>query len=323
MNIPTSTIAHQEYLITFQQLQCLRQLVASGLNVSRTAEALHTTQPSVSKMLRALEDEVGMELFVRGGNRLVALTEAGREALVLAGRVLEDTAALKRLDQGGGPAAQGTLRVGTTHIHARYSLIEVAKRFFAAYPEVNLQFSVNPPAQIMAGLVGGAIDIGLCTLPATVPRGVLTLKAYEIDRCLIVPPGHPLLDLPEVAVEDIGRYPLITHDESFTSGWVAMHEFQRRGITPRVLMRAMDANVIKAYVAAGMGVAVVQKMAVDPAVDTGLRVIAVDHLFPASSAMVSLRVDHVLRPFAFDFIAMVAPEWTREAVAERLKAAAR
>ncbi|MES2187168.1 MAG: LysR substrate-binding domain-containing protein [Pseudomonadota bacterium] len=308
--------------LTFQQLQCLRQLVASGLSVSRTAEALHTTQPSVSKMLRALEDEIGLELFVRGGNRLTALTEAGQEALVLAGRVLQDTAALKRLDQGHGAAAQGTLRVGTTHIHARYSLIAVAQRFFAAYPGVNLEFTINPPAQILAGVVGGTIDIGLCTLPKAVPRGVLTLKAYEIDRCLVVPPQHPLLALAAVTVEDIARWPLITHDESFTSGVVALHEFQRRGITPRVLMRAMDANVIKAYVAAGMGVAVIQKMAVDPALDTGLRVIAVDHLFPSSSAMVSLRVDHVLRPFAFDFIRMVAPEWTREAIEVRLQAAA-
>jgi len=305
--------------ITFQQLQCVRQVVESGFSVSRAAEALHTTQPGVSKMIRALEKEVGIEIFVRSGNRLTALTEAGKEALSLCARVLQDAQALKRLKQDVPPDSEGTLRVGTTHVHARYSLIEVTRRFLSVYPQVKLEFTVGPPAQILAGVTAGTIDIGLCSLPDPVPKGVVSMKAYDIDRCLIVPPRHPLLKMGKVTMEQIARWPLITYDNSYTSGSVVQREFQRHGITPWVVMRAMDASTIKAYVVAGVGVAVLQKMAFNAALDKDLRSVPVAHLFPSSSAMISLRKDHLLKAFAFDFIRMVAPEWSREAIEARLR----
>jgi len=304
--------------ITFQQLQCVRQVVDSGFSVSRAAESLHTTQPGVSKMIRALEKEIGIELFVRSGNRLTALTEPGKEALSLCVRVLQDAQALKRLKQDMPAESQGTLRVGTTHVHARYSLIEVTKRFLCVYPQVKLEFTVGPPVQILAGVTAGTIDIGLCTLPDPMPKGVASMKAYDIERCLIVPPRHPLLKLGKVTMEQIARWPLITYDSSYTSGSVVQNEFRRHGIDPWVVMRAMDASIIKAYVAAGVGVAVLQKMAFNAALDRDLRSIPVDHLFPSSSAMISLRRDHLLKKFAFDFIRMVAPEWSREAIEAQL-----
>jgi LysR family cys regulon transcriptional activator len=305
--------------MTLQQLRCLQQVVESGFSVSRAAAALNTTQPGVSKMVRALEREVGAEIFLRRGNRLAALTDAGREAVALARRVLRDAGALSVLGTQLRTDTAGTLRVGTTHIHARYSLIDVARRFFARYPDVKLEFTIGPPVEILQGVIEGAIDIGLSTLPEETPQDVITLKAYAIERCLIVPRGHPLLRSKPVRIEDIARYPLITYHETYTSGWVVQREFQRRGLAPRVVMRAMDASVIKAYVAAGIGIAIFQKMAIEPERDRELRTIATDHIFPASTAMISLRSDHLLRPFGFDFIHMVAPRWPREAIERRLR----
>lgn len=305
--------------LTFQQLRCVRQVVESGFSVSRAAEALHTTQPAVSKMIGALEQELDVEIFVRSGNRLTALSDAGREALVLCERVLQDARALKCLKDEVPSDSHGTLRVGTTHVHARYSLIGVTKRFISMYPKVKLEFTVGSPAQILAAVVGGAIDIALCTLPDVIPKGVVSVEAYDIERCLIVPPRHPLLKAGKLTMEDLARWPLITYDSSYTSGSVVQREFERRGVTPWVVMRAMDASIIKAYVAAGMGVAVLQKMAYDPVVDKDLRAVAVDHLFPASSAMISLRRDHLLKPFAFDFIHMLVPKWSRKAIEARLQ----
>lgn len=304
--------------MTLHQLRCLERVVDSGLSVSRAAAALHTTQPGVSKMVRALEREIGLEVFVRRGNRLAGLTDAGREALALARRVLRDSDALSHLGTQLSTDTAGTLRVGTTHIHARYSLIGVARRFFAKYPAVKLEFTIGPPVEVLKGVIEGGIDIGLSTLPEKMPAGVVTLKAYPIERCLIVPRRHPLLGLRAVTLEDIARYPLITYHETYTSGWVVQREFQRHGLEPRIAMRAMDASVIKAYVAAGIGIAVFQKMALEPGRDRELRTIAVDHVFPASTAMISLRSDHLLRPFGFDFIQMVAPRWSRAAIERRL-----
>jgi DNA-binding transcriptional LysR family regulator len=270
-------------------------------------------------MIRALEQEIGTALFERSGTRLTALTDAGRDALALCARILQDTQSLKRLKQDMPGDSEGTLRVGTTHVHARYSLIDVTRRFLSVYPKVKLEFTVAAPAQILAGVTAGTIDIGLCTLPDPVPKGVVSFKAYDIERCLIVPPRHPLLKTKKPTMEQIARWPLITYDNSYTSGSVVVNEFRRHGVTPWVVMRAMDASIIKAYVAAGVGVAVLQKMAFNATADKDLRSLEVGHLFPSSSAMISLRKDHLLKKFAFDFIHMVAPEWTREAMEAQLR----
>ncbi|MGO4326360.1 LysR substrate-binding domain-containing protein [Cupriavidus sp. 2TAF22] len=294
--------------MTLQQLRCLQAVIASQLSVSRAADALHTTQPAVSKLIRSLESEIGVELFVRRGNRLVSLTDAGQEAAALSRRVLNDTRALNGL-AGAGQAGggSGTLRVGTTHIHARYGLLDAIRRFSTAYPAVNLELLQGHPAQILQWVSENAVDLGISTLPDVTPEGIISVEAYPIPRCLIVPRRHALLKLARVTIEDIARYPLVTYDEHFNSGWVVMREFQRRGLSPRVVVRATDANVIKAYVAAGLGVAVVQQMAVEPRRDTDLAVIDTADLFPPSMAAVSLRADQYVRGYMQDFIDMIAP----------------
>lgn len=297
--------------MTLQQLRCLQAVLAHQLSVSRAAEALHTTQPAVSKLIRSLELELGIELFVRRGNRLVGLTDGGKEAAVLSRRVLNDTQALTTLAQADREANSGTLRVGTTHIHARYALLDVIRRFSATYPAVDLEVLQGPPGEIVRWVMEGAVDLGISTLPRTTPEGIVTAEAYEFSRCLIVPHGHPLLRRKMVTIEDIARHPLVTYDESFNSGWVVQREFQRRGLEPRVVMRATDANVIKAYVAAGLGVAVIQRVAIEPARDTDLAVIDMGDVFPPSKAHFSVRGDHFIRGYMRAFIAMVAPAAAR------------
>ena len=300
--------------MTLQQMRCLLAVADNQFSVSRAAIALFTTQPGVSKMIKAFEGETGLKIFVRSGNRLTGLSEPGRHAIALARRVLQDVATLSKMSEEQTTDVRGTLRIGTTHIHARYVLVPVVTRFFNAYPGVDLVLNQGTPQQILDWVTEGAIDVGLSTLPIRSPAGVLTLDAYQIDRCLIVPLAHPLLNLKRMTLEDIARYPLVIYDESFSSGWVVQREFQRRGLTPRIAMRATDTNVIKAYVASGMGVAIVQKMAVNLSVDVDIQMIASDHIFPSSRAMISLRSDHLLKTFGYDFIEMVAPRWTRDAI---------
>lgn len=302
--------------MTLQQMRCLLAVVDNQFSVSRAAVALFTTQPGVSKMIRAFESQIGLEIFVRAGNRLTGLTQSGHEAIALARRVLRDVGTISELSRDKATDVSGTLRVGTSYIHARYTLVPVVKRFFKAYPGVNLVLNQGTPQQILNWVVEGAIDIGLTTLPAQSPSGVTTLDAYQVERCLIVPLQHPLLKSRLLKIEQIARYPLVTFDESFTSGWVVQREFQRHGLTPRISMRATDTNVIKAYVGAGMGIAVVTKLAVDPSIDVDICTISSEHIFPASMAMISLRSDHSLREFGYNFIQMVAPRWTRKAISD-------
>lgn len=304
--------------LTLQQLRCVRQVVDSGFSVSRAADALHTTQPGVSKMIRSLEEEIGAVVFVRAGNRLTGLTPAGKEALALCCRVLEDAASLKQLGSMESGSDAGELRIGTTHFHARYALIGSTQRFLQRYPRVKLQFTVGSPAFVLEQLRRGAIDIGLCSLPEAVPKGILSFKAYEIDRCLIVPVRHPLLKQHRVTIQDVGRWPLITYDAGYTSGSVVEREFQRCGVIPQIVMRATDATVIKAYVAAGIGIAVIQKRAFSAKEDRELRAIAVSDLFPSSNAMFNIRGDHLLKPYAFEFMQLVAPQCSRAVLEKQL-----
>jgi DNA-binding transcriptional LysR family regulator len=309
--------------VTFQQLISIRELVNNGFSVSRTAEVLFTTQPGVSKLIRALERELGVDIFIRRGNRLVGLTDAGQDAWLLAGRILQDATALRHLrhDAGEDSGMRGTLRVGTTHIHARYRLLDVTERFLKAYPRVQIEYVVGTPLEIHAGVRDGSLDIGLSTMPDAVAPGILALKAYDMKRCLVVPDGHPLLAMQRITLEELARWPWIVHNESLTSGAIVLRTFQMHGLQPRVVMRAMDVDVMKAYIARGIGIAVLQQMAMDGDTCAQLRQIRVGKLFPSSAAMVIVRSDHILKRFAFDFVRMLMPRMKPKAIADALNMA--
>jgi len=306
--------------MTLQQLKCVCAVADHNLSVSRAAEILHMTQPGVSKMIRALEKEIAVEIFVRRGNRLAAVTDAGHEALALARRIMHDRGSLQDLAKRTQSDKSGTLRIGTTPIHARYALLDAVRRFAKRYPGVDLDIVQGRPAEILNAVAAGEVDLGISTLPDRVPPRVVTLDAYPIEYCLIVPPRHPLLAKRRVTIEDVARHPIITYNESFNSGFVVRREFQRRGLAPRIVMKAADANVVKAYVASGLGIAVLLEMAVEPARDRDLRVIASDHIFPRSIAKMSLRRDQPLRAFVYDFIGLVSPRWNVDAVRDAMQA---
>lgn len=305
--------------MTLQQLRSLCEVVASDYSVSRAAGALHTSQPAVSKLVKSLEQEVGAEVFVRTRGRITGLTEIGEDVYALAQRMLRDAASLGELAADRSREKSGVLRIGTTHLHARYALLEVITAFTRAYPDVHLDLTQGNPDEIAAWVAAGTVHLGVSTLPGVVPASVLTLPAYPIERCIITPPKHPLLKVKRLTLPEIARYPLITYDRVFNSGNVVLGVFEKHGLQPRVAMKATDANVIKAYVAAGLGISVFQKMALDPAEDKRLAVINAGSLFPSSLACISLRRGQYLRGYAYDFIARVAPKWTRTAVDHELK----
>lgn len=305
--------------MTLQQLRSICEVVASGCSVSRAAQALHTSQPAVSKLIKLLEQELGAEVFVRAKGRITGLTEIGEDVFAHARRILHDSAALTEIAAERYSEKSGVLRIGTTHLHARYALLEVITAFTRAYPEVHMDLTQGNPRQIADWVAAGTVHLGVSTLPGVVPASVLTLPAYAIERCIITPLRHPLLRLKRAALRDVARYPLITYDRMFSSGRVVQDVFEKHGLKPRIAMKATDANVIKAYVAAGLGIAVLQKMALEPDADKGLAVIRAEHLFPPSRACISLRRGQYLRGYVYDFIGRISPQWTRAAVDRELK----
>lgn len=296
--------------MTLQQLRCLSEVVNQKLNLSRTARALHTSQPTVTKMIRSLEQELGFEILVRTGRKIVAVSDAGREVVALAGLVVQDVDNLRTAASDSRSSTSGELRIGTTHIQARYALVSAIGRFAAKYPEVHIGLRRGTPEEIVHWASSGEIDIGIGTMPEVVPKRLLSLDIQRVSRCIVAPVGHPILKIRKPSLADIAQHRLIAYDTRFTTGHVVERAFAAANIMPRIVMSATDADVAKAYVSAGVGIAVIEGIAID-ANEAKLKAINADHLFPASGTWMFLRGGQYLRTFLYDFIGMVSPKWTR------------
>ncbi|GAA4325824.1 HTH-type transcriptional regulator CysB [Pigmentiphaga soli] len=308
--------------MTLQQLRCFCEVVNQGLNLSRAARVLHTSQPAITRMIRGLEDELGVQLLMRLGPRIAAITEEGQQVLGFALQILQDVRNIKLAAGDKRNAGTGLLRVGTTNLQARHALVDVARRFVEAYPEVSLTMAQGTPAEVADWVSRGMVDVGVSTLPAELPRNVVRFEAYAIHRCIIAPRGHAILKKRRPSLAQLAQNRLIMYDNQLDTGAVVRKAFDAAGIFPRITLRTTDAGLVKDYVAAGLGIAVIQTMAFDAARDTALGMVMAGHLFPPSTAWITVRRDQFLRGFMIDFIGMVAPRWTRTEIERaRMRAA--
>jgi LysR family cys regulon transcriptional activator len=297
-----------------QQLRYLHEVARRGLNLSEAALALHTSQPGISKQIRLLEDELGVQILVRNGKRVVDITEPGRIILDIAARILLDTENLKQVGREFGAEASGELTIATTHTQARYVLPPIVQRFIQRYPKVRLSLREGSPQQLAALMLAGEADIAIITEAYEEYEDLVTLPCYQWNRCVITPPGHPLLKETHITLEAIARYPIITYDFAFSGNSPIKRAFDARGLKPNVALTAVDADVIKAYVELGVGIGILAKLAVDPARDSGLRLIEANQLFEPSTTRIGLLRNTYLRGYVFDFIEMFSPHLTRRVV---------
>ncbi len=300
--------------MNIQQLRYLTEVAGHGLNLSRAALSLHTSQPGISRQIRLMEEELHAELLVRQGNRIAALTETGRQAVEISRRILRELDNLKKVGADAANETSGSLVIATTHVHARYVLIPVVRRFQLQYPQVHLSLRQGNPDQIVKLVNSGEADLGICTAPTMAMTELAPLAWAHIRRCVLVPKGHPLLKKKKLSLAHLAQYPMITLDSSFAGGVAVMSAFAAGKISPNVVLSATDADVIKAFVASGMGIATLPEIAFDAKRDTGLQSINARHLFKPSVSYVWVHRHHYLRGFASSFIQMLAPAWTRTKV---------
>jgi LysR family cys regulon transcriptional activator len=302
-----------------QQFRYLKEIARRNLNLSEAAEALHTSQPGISKQIRQLETELGIDLLVRHGKRVIDMTEPGRAILAIVERILQDTENLKQVAREFGAQGSGPLVIATTHTQARYALPPVISRFAQRYPEVRLSLRQGSPEYI-AGLVrSGEADIAITTEAAELYEGLVLLPCHQWNRCVITPLRHPLLREKPLTLEAIARYPVITYDFALAGDSPIKRAFEQKRLVPNIVLTAIDADVIKAYVEMGLGVGILAKMAFDPARDMGLRLIDASHLFEPSMARIGLRPNAYLRGYVYEFIEMFAPHLKRAVVDATLK----
>ncbi|MDP2152557.1 MAG: HTH-type transcriptional regulator CysB [Methylotenera sp.] len=301
------------------QLRYLHEVVKQGLNITSAADALYTSQPGVSKQIQLIEEELGLQIFKRNGKRLTGLTEPGQQIIALADKVMRDIENIKRVGEEFSDVETGTLTIATTHTQARYRLPAAVKAFMTNYPRVKLNIHQGNPSQVAEQVENGEADIGIATESISDRESLLCLPCYHWNRCVVVPHGHPLLSDMPLTLEKLANYPLITYDFAFTGGTLVSKTFSDAGLTPNVVLTAIDADVIKTYVTLGLGVGLLANMAYDPERDAHLAKVDVDHLFADSTTYLGVRKDAFLRGYMYGFIELIAPHFNRAAVNQALK----
>jgi len=294
--------------MNFQQLRIIREAVRQDFNLTEVANALFTSQPGVSKHIKDLEEEIGVELFVRRGKRLLGLTPPGKELVPVVERILRDTQNLKNIADQFASREHGNLTIATTHTQARYALPEVIKQFKERYPGVHLTLHQGGPTEIAEMLVQGTADIGIATEGLHVAPALAAFPSYSWHHGIIVPHDHPLAKLKELTLEAVAEYPIISYNEGYTGRAQVDRAFQKADLHPDFVLSAIDADVIKTYVEVGLGIGIIASMAFNPAKDTGLKLLNADHLFEKNTTYLAVHRGTFLREYAHQFVLMLAPE---------------
>ncbi|MGE6608436.1 HTH-type transcriptional regulator CysB [Halomonas sp. NPDC076908] len=307
-----------------QQLRYIWEVNRHNLNVSATAQSLFTSQPGISKQIRLLEDELGVEIFARSGKHLTRVTPAGQSIVDLAGQVLRLADNIKQVAQEHSDERRGSLAIATTHTQARYALPPIISEFTLKYPDVALHMQQGTPKQIAQMVSEGQADFAIATESLELFTDLVLLPCYRWNRCVLVPKGHPLATLQgPLTLEALADHPLVTYVFGFTGRSQLDDAFKAKGLTPNVVLTASDADVIKTYVRLGMGVGIVAHMAVDAALDVDLVALDASHLFASSTTKIGIRRGTFMRGYMYDFLERFAPHLTRDRVDEALTAGPR
>lgn len=307
-----------------QQLRYIWEVAHHDLNVSATAAELFTSQPGISKQIRLLEDELGVEIFARSGKHLTRITPAGESIIREAGEILRRAEGIRSIAQEFSDQKKGELRIATTHTQARYALPGVIRRFIGDFPEVTLHMHQGTPVQISEMAANGSVDFAIATEAMDQYRDLITLPGYRWNRCVVVPRGHPLESSEPLTLDALAKHPIVTYVLGFTGRAKLDEAFEKAGLTPRVVFTAADADVIKTYVRLGLGVGIVAQMAFDSEADTDLVALDARKLFEPSTTRIAFRKGTFLRSYMTEFIQGFAPHLSRdliEAAAQRTEQA--
>ncbi len=304
--------------MNFQQLRSIRETARCGFNLTEVANVLFTSQPGVSRQIRELEEELGVDIFERNGKRLTGLTEPGKGILQIIDRLLLEAENLQQAGNDYSDQTRGTLTIATTHTQARYVLPKVVQAFRTAFPEVRIALQQSSPEHIAEWVVSGKADIGIATEGLSQFKDLVSFPCYQWNHVIVVQDGHPLLARDSVQLADLAAYPLITYDVGFTGRGHIDQAFKQAGISTDIVLTAMDSDVIQQYVSLGLGVGLVAAMAIESHRDHGLKTIPASHLFSSNVTRLAVRRGAYLRAYTYDFILQFAPELRREDIFKAL-----
>ena len=294
--------------MNLQQLKIVIETAKQNFNLTEVANTLFTSQSGISKHIKDLEDELGIELFVRKGKRFLGLTEPGKELIQIAERMLLDAKNIKKLADQFSQSDHGQLTIATTHTQARYALPEVIRQFKNAFPKVHLAIHQGSPNEIVDMLKKGEADIGIATESISQIAELVTFPFYNWHHAIIVPKGHALENKKDVTLEEIADYPLVTYHEGFTGRKSIDEAFLKKNLSPDIVISALDADVIKTYVELDLGIGIIASMAYQKERDTKLSLVDSKNLFSNNTTHIAIRQVHYLRGYAYKFLELCSKD---------------
>ncbi|PKH26277.1 transcriptional regulator Cbl [Enterobacterales bacterium CwR94] len=287
--------------MNFQQLKIIREASRCEFNLTEVANNLYTSQSGVSRHIRDLEDELGVEIFIRRGKRLLGMTEPGKALLTIAERILDEAGKVRRLADVFTNETSGVLTIATTHTQARYSLPRVIKAFRQLWPAVRLELHQGSPQEIVAMLLAGEADIGIASEQVMSHPGLAAFPWFSWYHALLVPQGHEL-EQQAITLENVSRYPLITYRQGITGRSRVDRAFQAANLKSDIVLSAQDSDVVKTYVELGLGVGILAEQAAQQDADSGLTRLDARHLFEPSTVWLGLKRGQLQRNYVWQFL---------------------
>jgi LysR family transcriptional regulator, cys regulon transcriptional activator len=291
-----------------QQLKYLLAIVDNGLNITAAAERMYTSQPGVSKQLKLLEEELGLQLFSRKGKSLKEITGAGEKVIDRARVIMGEVENIRSLANAYYQEEEGTLSIAATHTQARYVLPPVVRRFRERYPKVSLNLHQGTSEQIADMMASRDIDFAIVTGSDELFGNLLLIPAYRWDRKVLVRHDHELARLDkDLSLQELAKHPLVSYVFSFNGEHSLKKVFSEHGLRPDVVFTARDADVIKTCVRMGLGVGIIASMAIRSADSADLTTLDASGLFPQNTTWVGFRKNLPMRRYMSDFLLLFAP----------------
>jgi DNA-binding transcriptional LysR family regulator len=294
--------------VKFQQMRYLREAAAHNFNLSEVGRALNASQSVISRQIQLLEAELGFDVLLRRGRRIIGLSSEGEAVLGFARRILMESDDLERFIENRSRRSEPRVTIATTHFHARYTLLEPIVKFRKLHPNIHLKLMQSHPRDIARLIDGEEADLGVSMQSPIELPDVISITHKSVPRIVITSAKHPLLAIHRPTLQQLAKYPFIIYDESFSGGKAIIQAFRDRDLRPTIVLTAMDADVIKAYVGAGLGIAVVQSQVFSARSDTMLRAIDASHLFSPLKIAVTFKGHRRLSQALIDFVSAVVPE---------------
>jgi LysR family transcriptional regulator, cys regulon transcriptional activator len=305
--------------MNLHQFRFVQEAVRRNLNLTEAAKALHTSQPGVSKAIIELEEELGVEIFARHGKRLKRVTEPGQHVIRSIELIMREVGNLKRIGEQFSAQDSGTLSIATTHTQARYVLPLSVAKLRETYPKVNVTLHQGSPDQVARYLIDEVAEIGIATESLSDYPDLITMPCYEWQHVLVMPQAHPLAKKERITLEDLAGEPLVTYHPSFSGRTRIDNAFAQKKLAPRIVLEAIDSDVIKTYVRLGLGIGIVAEMSVrDEPNNADLAVRPLGTLFGQNVARVAFKRGAYLRNFVLKFAELLSERLDRNLIAKAM-----